>query len=90
MIILVFVNKAPGVIVTRPEIKSAEDLRGKVIGTGRPGALADTMVRYVLRGKLNLAPDRDVKLLAGRRTGVGITIDGAGVVDAASFSGRRR
>ena len=53
----------PGVIVAKPEIKSAEDLKGKVIGTGRAGALADTMVRYVLQGKMNLMPDRDVKLL---------------------------
>jgi hypothetical protein len=63
VIILTFVNRVPGVIVTKPEIKSAEDLKGKVIGTGRPGALADTMVRYVLRSKLRLIPDRDVKLL---------------------------
>ena len=53
----------PGVIVSKPEIKTPEDLKGKVIGTGRPGALADTMVRYVLRSKMNLVPDRDVKLL---------------------------
>jgi ABC-type nitrate/sulfonate/bicarbonate transport system substrate-binding protein len=57
VIILTFVNRVAGVIVTKPEIKSAEDLKGKVIGTGRPGALADVMVRYVLRSKLNLLPD---------------------------------
>jgi len=62
VIILTFVNRVPGVIVSKPEIKTPEDLRGKVIGTGRPGALADTMVRYVLRSKMNLVPDRDVKL----------------------------
>ena len=87
VIILVFVNKVPGVIVTRPEIKSAEDLRGKVIGTGRPGALADTMVRYVLRGKLNLAPDRDVKLLPVGEPALALQSMERGVVDAASFSG---
>lgn len=64
IIVLTFVNRVPGVIVARPEIKSSEDLKGKVIGTGRPGALADTMVRYVLQGKMNLVPDRDVKLPA--------------------------
>src|SRR5215470_1885999 len=64
IIVLTFVNRVPGVIVARPEIKSSEDLKGKVIGTGRPGALADTMVRDVLQGKMNLVPDRDVKLPA--------------------------
>jgi len=54
VIILTFVNKVPGAIVAKPEIKRPEDLKGKVIGTGRPGALAETMVRYVLRGKLGL------------------------------------
>jgi ABC-type nitrate/sulfonate/bicarbonate transport system substrate-binding protein len=37
VIILTFVNRVPGVVVTRPEIKRAEDLKGKIIGTGRPG-----------------------------------------------------
>src|SRR5262247_2113292 len=60
IIVLTFVNRVPGVIVARPEIKSSEDLKGKVIGTGRPGALADTMVRYVLQGKMNLVPDREL------------------------------
>ena len=60
IIVLTFVNRVPGVIVAKPEIKSSEDLKGKVIGTGRPGALADVMVRYVLQGRMNLLPDRDV------------------------------
>lgn len=87
VIILVFVNKVPGVIVSRPEIKSAEDLKGKVIGIGRPGALADTMVRYVLRSKLNLVPDRDVRLLPVGEPALALQSMERGVVDAASFSG---
>jgi len=75
------------VIVTKPEIKSAEDLKGKVIGTARPGALADTMVRYVLRSKLNLLPDRDVKLLPMGEPALALQAIERGVVDAASFSG---
>ncbi len=35
VIILTFVNAVPGVIVAKPEIKSAEELRGKVVGTGQ-------------------------------------------------------
>ncbi len=38
VIVLVLVNKVGGAIVSKPEIKSAEDLKGKVIGTGRPAA----------------------------------------------------
>jgi ABC-type nitrate/sulfonate/bicarbonate transport system substrate-binding protein len=87
VIILTFVNRVAGVIVTKPEIKSAEDLKGKVIGTGRPGALADTMVRYVLCSKLNLLPDRDVKLLPMGEPALALQAIERGVVDAASFSG---
>ena len=86
MIILIFVNKVGGAIVSKPEIKSADDLRGKVIGTGRPGALAETMVRYVLRSKLNLVPDRDVKLLPVGEPALALQSLERGVVDAASFS----
>jgi ABC-type amino acid transport substrate-binding protein len=87
VIVLTFVNRVPGVIVAKPEIKSAEDLKGKVIGTGRPGALADTMVRYVLQGKMNLMPDRDVKLLPMGEPAIALQALERGVVDAASFSG---
>ena len=87
VIILTFANRVPGVIIAKPEIKSAEELKGKVVGTGRPGALADTITRYVLRGKLNLVPDRDVKLLAVGEPALALQALERGVVDAASFSG---
>ena len=87
VIVLTFANMVPGVIVAKPEIKTGEDLRGKVIGTGRPGALADTMVRYVLQSKMNLMPDRDVKLLPLGEPAITLQALERGVVDAASFSG---
>jgi NitT/TauT family transport system substrate-binding protein len=87
VIILTFVNTVPGVIVAKPEIKSGEDLRGNVIGTGRPGALADTIARYVLKSKMNLTPDRDVKLLPVGEPAIALEALERGVVDAASFSG---
>ena len=87
VIVLTFANLVPGVIVVKPEIKSGEDLKGKVIGTGRPGALADTMVRYVLQSKMNLMPDRDVKLLPLGEPAIALQALERGVVDAASFSG---
>lgn len=86
LIVLVFVNKVGGAIFSRPEIKNAEDLRGKVIGTGRPGALAETIVRYVLRAKLGLVPDRDVKLLPMGEPQLALQGLERGIVDAASFS----
>lgn len=36
VIVLTFANRVPGVIIAKPEIKSAEDLKGKVVGTGGP------------------------------------------------------
>jgi ABC-type nitrate/sulfonate/bicarbonate transport system substrate-binding protein len=49
--------------------------------------LADVMVRYVLRSKLNLLPDRDVKLLPMGEPALALQAMERGVVDAASFSG---
>src|SRR5262245_61544059 len=87
VIVLTFANRVPGVTIAQSEIKSAEDLKGKVVGTGRPGALADTMVRYVLQSKMNLLPDRDVKLLPVGEPAIALQAMERGVVDAASFSG---
>ena len=86
VIVLTLVNKVGGAIVSKPEIKNTEDLKGKVIGTGRPGALAETIVRYVLRAKLGMAPDRDVKLLPVGEPQLALQGLERGIVDAASFS----
>src|SRR5215467_3289742 len=86
VIVLSLVNKVGGAIVSKPEIKTTEDLKGKVIGTGRPGALAETIVSYVLRAKLGLAPDRDVKLLPVGEPQLALQGLERGIVDAASFS----
>jgi len=87
VIILTFSSKVPGVLFTKPDIKSAEDLKGKVIGSGRPGALGDIMARYVLRVKLNLVPDRDVKILPVGEPALAMQALERGIVDGASFSG---
>lgn len=86
VIILTFINKVGSALFSRSEIKSAEDLRGKTIATGRPGAFADTMVRYVLRAKLGLVPDRDVKLLPIGEAVLTFPALERGVVDAASLT----
>jgi len=85
-ITLTFINKVNSAIFTRSDIKSAEDLRGKTIATGRPGAFGDTMVRYVLRAKLGLMPDRDVKLLAIGEAQLALPALERGVVQAASLT----
>ncbi len=49
-------------LITRPEIRRAEDLRGKVIGIGRFGAAADWGLRLILR-KLGINENRDVQIV---------------------------
>ena len=86
VIILVTVNKVNSAIFSRPEIKSAEELRGKTVATGRPGAFGDTMVRYVLRAKLGLVPDRDVKMLPIGEAQLALPALERGIVQAASLT----
>jgi ABC-type nitrate/sulfonate/bicarbonate transport system substrate-binding protein len=50
-------------LVSRPNIRSVQDLRDKEIGvTGNPGSTNDQVVRMILR-EAGLDPQRDVKLL---------------------------
>jgi ABC-type nitrate/sulfonate/bicarbonate transport system substrate-binding protein len=49
-------------LITRPEIRRPEDLRGKVIGIGRFGAAADWGLRLILR-KLGIDESRDVQIV---------------------------
>lgn len=86
VIILTFINKVGSSIFSKTGIKSPEDLRGKVVGAGRPGAFADTMVRYVLQRKLGLLPDRDVKVLPVGDPALTLQALERGIVDAASLS----
>jgi ABC-type nitrate/sulfonate/bicarbonate transport system substrate-binding protein len=86
VIILTFVNKVDSAIFSKAEIKSPEELRGKTIATGRPGAFADTMVRYILRAKLGLAPDREVKLLPMGEAALTFPALEKGIVEAASLT----
>jgi NitT/TauT family transport system substrate-binding protein len=86
VIVLTFVNKVNSSLFTKADIKSPEELRGKTIATGRPGAFADVMVRYVLSAKLGLAPDRDVKLLPMGEAALTLPALEKGIVDAASLT----
>ena len=86
VIVANFINKVGGAIYSKPEIKSPEDLRGKAIGVGRAGSISDSIIRYVLRAKLGLVPDRDVKLLVVGEPALGLQALERGIVDAAPLN----
>src|SRR6266850_1165323 len=86
VIVALMSNKIGGGIFSKTEIKRPEDLKGKVMGTGRPGALNDIMVRYVLTRKWELAPDRDIKLMPVGEPALMLQALERGVVDATSLS----
>lgn len=52
-------NKFDYSVFTAPEIKSAQELKGKIVTGTRPGASADSALRLYLR-KNGLEPDKDV------------------------------
>ena len=54
-------------LVANPGISSAKDLKGKIVGTSRPGSSTDFALRRTL-SKLGLVPDKDVKIFS---TGTG-------------------
>ena len=86
VIVANFINKVGGAIYSKPEIKTPEDLRGKTIGVGRAGSISDSVIRYVLRAKLGLVPDRDVKLLVVGEPALGLQTLERGIVDAAPLN----
>ena len=86
VIVANFIDKVGGGIYARGEIKRPEDLRGKTVGVGRAGSISDSIARYVLRAKLGLVPDRDVKLLVVGEPALGIQALERGIVDAAPLS----
>jgi len=62
---VILAHTMPGVVqslMVRPEIKRAEDLKGKKIAVTTYGSLTDFLVRHLMKKK-GLNPDRDVALL---------------------------
>ena len=86
VIVAINMNKVGGGIFAKSEIKSAEDLRGKTIGVSRAGSISEIILRYVLRAKLGLQPDRDVKMLVVGDPAVGLQALERGIVDATPLS----
>jgi len=58
-----FSRYASMVFVARPDVRGAQDLKGKIIGIQRPGDAYEKSARFALR-HLGLDADRDVKMLA--------------------------
>jgi len=58
-----FSRYASMVFVARPDIKGAQDLKGKIVGIQRPGDAYEKSARFALK-HLGLDADRDVKMLA--------------------------
>lgn len=86
VLVATITSKIGTALFAKQEIKSVEELKGKTIATGRPAAFLDATVRYVLRSKFNLMPDRDVKLLPTGEPFLGLQALERGVVDAAAMS----
>lgn len=86
VIVAINMNRVGGGIFAKSEIKSAEDLRGKTIGVSRAGSISEIILRYVLRTKLGLQPDRDVRLLVVGDPAVGLQALERGIVDATPLS----
>jgi NitT/TauT family transport system substrate-binding protein len=63
VIIASFANATGTSIFSKREITSLRGLRGRVIGTGRPGGLSDTLLAYLLKRTLRWDAKRDVKVL---------------------------
>ncbi len=82
VIVAINMNKVGGSIFAKSEIKTAEDLRGRTIGVARAGSISEVILRYVLRAKLGLQPDRDVKMLVVGDPAVGLQALERGIVDA--------
>ena len=56
-----YVNCPPFILMSRPEFKSAQDLKGKTVGVGAPpGSSPDVIAKLSLK-HLGLDPDKDVK-----------------------------
>jgi ABC-type nitrate/sulfonate/bicarbonate transport system substrate-binding protein len=83
IIIASFANTTGYSIYSKPQMTKSADLRGKVIGSGRPGAVSDTLLRSVLKSRLSLDPTRDVKIVPlGEPPNILPALE-KGVVDAA-------
>jgi NitT/TauT family transport system substrate-binding protein len=84
----ILAHTMPGVIhamMVKPEIKRAEDLKGKKIGVSSLGSLTDFLVRTIAKKK-GLNPDRDLTLLVMGGDSERLMALRTGAVDASAMS----
>jgi len=72
-------------LVAKPEIRSVEELKGKIVGITAIGSSTDTLARFLL-AKHGLTPDREVALIGNGTTSNILTAMKAGTVDAGVLS----
>ncbi len=80
------INTFPFSILSRPEIRTPQELRGKKIVISRYGSSSDTAVRAAVE-KYDLKPDKDVIILQGGGQSERFAALKAGAVDAAQPGG---
>jgi NitT/TauT family transport system substrate-binding protein len=83
--VLTLVPIIPQSLVVTPDIKSADDLRGKRLGVSRFGALSDLVIRRYLR-KLGLDPGKDVTIVQIGGIPELVTAMKAGAISGGSIS----
>lgn len=82
-------------LLVKPEIRKAEDLRGKKVATSSIGSLGDFLFRYALR-KHGINPDREIAWIAIGTNGERLqallsgAIDGADVTYPADIQAERK
>jgi len=84
-VVYVLLERPLFVLVSRPELKSARDLKGKTVAVSTRGSIDDYFVRSVIAaGGLN--PDKDITSLSMGGTSNRLTAIRTGVVDATGIS----
>ncbi len=72
-------------LMSKPEIRSMSELKGKVIGITAIGSSTDTLARFLVN-RNGLAPDKDVAFIGTGTTSNILTAMKAGTVDAGVLS----
>lgn len=73
-------DKTPHILVTRQEIKSVADLRGKKIGVASIGGTVDVLARIALK-KAGVDPDKEVTMVAIPDSATRLVSVRTGVID---------
>jgi NitT/TauT family transport system substrate-binding protein len=80
--IAVVLNRAPYVLIGQPNVRSAEELKGRRIGVSSVGGMSAYLVREII-ARSGLNPDRDVTFLAIGGTSARAAALFGGTIDAA-------